>query len=65
MVEPRRGERPLVWLPGEACALSSSLLGGTSELRLHEDADFQALLNEVVARRLDPATAAQRVLDQE
>ncbi|GAC1439633.1 MAG: methylmalonyl Co-A mutase-associated GTPase MeaB [Solirubrobacteraceae bacterium] len=52
-------------LQSEVIALATARLRRKLELRLHEDADFQALLNEVVARRLDPATAAQRVLDQE
>ena len=31
---------------------------------LHEDADFARLLDEVVARRLDPASAATALLEK-
>ena len=32
---------------------------------LHEDAEFQRLLEEVVQRRLDPASAAATLLERE
>jgi LAO/AO transport system kinase len=34
------------------------------EAQLAEDADFAALLDEVVARRLDPASAASTILER-
>ena len=36
--------------------------GGALEASLHEDPEVQALLDEVVARRLDPASAASAIL---
>jgi len=34
------------------------------EERLGEDEEFTSLLDEVVARRLDPASAATRILER-
>jgi LAO/AO transport system kinase len=50
-------------LRNEVLAICTFRLRRELEARLHEDAGFQALLDEVVARRLDPATAATRILD--
>ncbi|MGI8558149.1 MAG: methylmalonyl Co-A mutase-associated GTPase MeaB [Solirubrobacteraceae bacterium] len=49
-------------LQNEVISLAASRLRRTLEARLHEDADFQAMLDEVVARRLDPASAAKRLV---
>jgi LAO/AO transport system kinase len=52
-------------LRNEIVALATSRLRRRLEERLDRDEDFQATLDEVVARRLDPATAAQAILDRE
>ncbi|GAC1440831.1 MAG: methylmalonyl Co-A mutase-associated GTPase MeaB [Solirubrobacteraceae bacterium] len=50
-------------LQNEVIALATARLRRTLEQRLHEDAEFQGLLDDVVARRLDPASAAKLVID--
>jgi LAO/AO transport system kinase len=52
-------------LRAEVLALAASRMRRTLEARLAEDADFQRLLDEVVARRLDPASAARMIVDGE
>ena len=51
-------------LRNEVLAICTARMRRALEERLHEDAHFQGLLDDVVARRLDPATAASRVLDE-
>jgi len=50
-------------LRNEVVALCTSRLRRKLEDELAQDAEFQELLEEVVARRLDPATAASRILE--
>jgi LAO/AO transport system kinase len=45
--------------------LASYRLRRRLEESVREDSKVQALLDEVVARRLDPATAAARLLERE
>jgi LAO/AO transport system kinase len=52
-------------LRNEVVALCTNRLRQRLEAELHEDPDFQRLLDEVVARRLDPASAASEILARE
>ncbi len=52
-------------LMNEVLALAAGRLRRKLEAEVHEDADVQALLDEVVARRLDPASAATKLLERE
>ncbi|HVW17439.1 MAG TPA: methylmalonyl Co-A mutase-associated GTPase MeaB [Solirubrobacteraceae bacterium] len=51
-------------LRNEVVALAARRLRRDLEARLAGDAEFQHLLDEVVARRLDPASAAARLLER-
>ncbi|MGI9095598.1 MAG: methylmalonyl Co-A mutase-associated GTPase MeaB [Thermoleophilaceae bacterium] len=50
-------------LMNEVVALAANRLRRRLEESIHEDESVQALLDEVVARRLDPATAATKLLE--
>jgi LAO/AO transport system kinase len=50
-------------LRAEVLALATSRLRRALEARLHDDAEFQRTLDDVVARRLDPASAAKLIVD--
>ena len=52
-------------LMNEVLALAAARLRRKLEAEVREDADVQALLDEVVARRLDPASAATKLLERE
>jgi LAO/AO transport system kinase len=52
-------------LRNEVVALCTARLRRKLEEDLAEDAEFQRLLDEVVARRLDPASAATQILERE
>jgi LAO/AO transport system kinase len=52
-------------LMNEVLALATSRLRRKLEESIHEDASVQELLDEVVARRLDPASAATKLLERE
>jgi len=52
-------------LRNEVLALATSRLRRKLEAEMREDPEFQGLLDEVVQRRLDPATAAGRILERE
>jgi LAO/AO transport system kinase len=52
-------------LMNEVIALATYRLRRRLEGSIHEDAGVQELLDEVVARKLDPATAAARLLERE
>jgi LAO/AO transport system kinase len=51
-------------LRAEVLGLATARLRRALEARLEEDADFQQMLDEVVARRLDPASAAKLIVDE-
>jgi LAO/AO transport system kinase len=51
-------------LRGEVLAIATARLRRRLEQELGEDAEFQRLLDEVVARRLDPASAATALLER-
>ena len=52
-------------LMNEVMALAAGRLRRRLEESVHGDRDTQALLDEVVARRLDPASAATKLLERE
>jgi LAO/AO transport system kinase len=52
-------------LMNEVVALAAGRMRRKLEAEVHGDAEVQRLLDEVVARRLDPATAAARLLERE
>jgi len=52
-------------LRGEVLALATARLRRRLEAELGADPEFAALLDEVVARRLDPASAAERIIARE
>jgi LAO/AO transport system kinase len=52
-------------LMNEVLALAAARLRRRLDAQLREDAAVQGLLDEVAARRLDPASAAARLLDRE
>jgi LAO/AO transport system kinase len=59
------GDRRRHNLRAEVLALATTRMRRALEARVAEDADFQAMLDEVVARRLDPASAARLIVDGE
>ena len=56
------GERRRKNLYNEVLGLATARLRRALEASLHEDPEVRALLDDVVARRLDPASAASAVL---
>ena len=52
-------------LMNEVLALAAGRLRRKLEAEVREDPEVQALLDEVVARRLDPASAATKLLERE
>jgi LAO/AO transport system kinase len=52
-------------LMNEVVALAAGRLRRALETRVHGDPEVQKLLDEVVARRLDPASAAAKLLERE
>jgi LAO/AO transport system kinase len=52
-------------LMNEVVALAAGRLRRALETRVHGDPEVQTLLDEVVARRLDPASAAAKLLENE
>ena len=52
-------------LMNEVLALAAARLRRRLEAQVHEDESVQELLDEVVARRLDPASAAAKLLERE
>jgi LAO/AO transport system kinase len=49
----------------EVLSLATARLRRRLEASVREDADVQHLLDEVVARRLDPASAAGSILERD
>ncbi|MBX6387242.1 MAG: hypothetical protein IRZ07_30415 [Microbispora sp.] len=49
----------------EVIGLAAHRLRRRLEESVRDDAEAQSLLDEVVARRIDPATAAARLLERE
>ena len=49
----------------EVVALAAGRLRRSLEERVRGDAEVQELLDEVVARRLDPSSAAARLLERD
>jgi LAO/AO transport system kinase len=52
-------------LMNEVVALAAGRMRRTLEAWVREDAEVRELLDEVVARRLDPASAAAKLLERE
>ena len=52
-------------LRNEVLAIATARMRRRLEEELHQDAGFQALIDEVIARRLDPASAAAKLLERE
>ncbi|HEX5223580.1 MAG TPA: methylmalonyl Co-A mutase-associated GTPase MeaB, partial [Solirubrobacteraceae bacterium] len=52
-------------LRNEVLAIATARMRRRLEEELREDPEFKRLLDEVVERRLDPATAATELLDRE
>jgi LAO/AO transport system kinase len=48
----------------EVLGLATMRLRRRLQAAIHEDPEVQGLLDEVVARRLDPASAANQILDR-
>jgi LAO/AO transport system kinase len=57
------GDRRRRNLRAEVLALATTHMRRALEARLAGDADFQGMLDDVVARRLDPASAARLIVD--
>ncbi len=64
LAEGRLQERRRRNLRNEVLALASARMRRRLEQELHGDAEFQRLLDEVVQRRLDPASAAAALLER-
>jgi LAO/AO transport system kinase len=52
-------------LMGEVLAIATLRIRRDLEARLHDDAEVRALLERVAARELDPASAAEEILERE
>ena len=52
-------------LRNEVLAIATARMRRRLEEELHEDAEFQALIDQVIERRLDPASAAAALLERE
>jgi LAO/AO transport system kinase len=63
--EGKLAERRRRNLMNEVVALAAGRLRRKLEARVQDDPEVQALLDEVVARRLDPASAAAKLLERE
>jgi LAO/AO transport system kinase len=64
LAEGRLAERRRRHLRSEVLALASARMRRRLEEELRDDAEFQRLLDEVVERRLDPASAAAELLQR-
>lgn len=64
LAEGKLAERRRRNLRGEVLALASARMRRRLELELRGDAEFKRLLDEVVERRLDPASAAAALLER-
>ena len=62
MAEGKLAERRKRNLMNEVLGIATFRLRRALEASLREDAEVQELLDEVVARRLDPASAASAIL---
>jgi len=65
LAEGQLAERRRRNLRSEVLAIATARMRRRLEEELHEDDDFQKLLEEVVERRLDPASAAAALLERE
>jgi LAO/AO transport system kinase len=64
LAEGTLSERRRRNLRSEVLGIAAARMRRALEERLASDAEFRRLLDEVVARRLDPASAASRILER-
>jgi LAO/AO transport system kinase len=64
LAEGQLGERRARNLRNEVLAIATARMRRRLEEELHEDAEFKALIEQVVQRRLDPASAAAALLER-
>jgi LAO/AO transport system kinase len=65
LAEGQLSERRARNLRNEVLAIATARIRRRLEEELHEDAEFQALIDQVIERRLDPASAAAALLERE
>jgi LAO/AO transport system kinase len=65
LAEGQLGERRARNLRNEVLAIATARMRRRLEEELHEDAEFQSLIDQVIERRLDPASAAATLLERE
>jgi LAO/AO transport system kinase len=64
LAEGQLGERRARNLRNEVLAIATARMRRRLEEELHEDAEFKSLIEQVVERRLDPASAAAALLER-
>jgi LAO/AO transport system kinase len=64
LAEGQLGERRARNLRNEVLAIATARMRRRLEEELHEDAEFKSLIEQVVQRRLDPASAAAALLER-
>jgi len=65
LAEGQLDERRARNLRNEVLAIATARMRRRLEEELHGDAEFQSLIDQVIERRLDPASAAAALLDRE
>jgi LAO/AO transport system kinase len=65
LAEGQLSERRARNLRNEVLAIATARMRRRLEEELHEDAEFQSLIDRVIERRLDPASAAAALLERE
>jgi LAO/AO transport system kinase len=65
LAQGQLSERRARNLRNEVLAIATARMRRRLEEELHEDAEFQALIEKVIERRLDPASAAAQLLGRE
>ncbi len=65
LAEGQLSERRARNLRNEVLAIATARMRRRLEEELHEDAEFQSLIDQVIERRLDPASAAATLLERE
>jgi LAO/AO transport system kinase len=64
LAEGQLGERRARNLRNEVLAIATARMRRRLEEELHEDAEFKSLIEQVIERRLDPASAAAALLER-
>jgi LAO/AO transport system kinase len=65
LAEGQLSERRARNLRNEVLAIATARMRRRLEEELHEDVEFQSLIDQVIERRLDPASAAAALLERE